>query len=184
MLPYHTVGPGPFDKFLVETDVAASVDFTTTRPFDRNVDVSPFLRQPGILPYTDLLSKDKWLDKELGPILRTLREGQRRCVYCTAVYMNIENIGRWLCNWHPQQVDGEGYYKCCQRESPSLGCQRCDHSPSYESMNARWHTTNTLIDIPQSVVNILLPLDEAYIAESINTANPARSAFRLKRAQV
>ena len=183
-LLYHEVGEGPFDKFLHQRDDADDADFLASRAFDRNTDIRPFLRQPGVLPFKDAISRDVWLDKELGPILENLRIGERRCMFCNAVYKNIDNLGRWQCGWHPGKVDDLGYYTCCNREAPFVGCKRCDHSPSYEAYRPRWNTNNTLIDIPSSTMGILQPEADSLIAEGINSVNPARSLFRIKRAQI
>ncbi len=174
---------GPFDEFLYQTDAADDGDFLASRVFDRGVDVAPFLRQAGTLPYTDDASRKVWLDAQMKPILDRLQD-VRKCVYCNAAYKLIDNFGTWQCSWHPQRTDHQDIYLCCGREAPTNGCRPCDHSSVVTSKQGRWTESNRLIDIPMAIVNILRPQIESYAFKGINPVNPARSLYRLNRAKV
>lgn len=180
----HTVGKGPFDKFIKQSDFAENADYLTARAFDRGTDIRPFLRQPGVLPYDSPASKDAWLDKELGPILRQLDLDRRVCAYCNVVYKNLDNIGRWQCSWHPAQVNGDNVYTCCGKSAPAMGCLRCDHNSLWEPNKSRWNDENTMIDVPISTLEVLRCDRTSIIAEGVNTSNPARSVYRLRRTQI
>lgn len=179
----RTQTAGPFDDFLYQTDAADDGDFLTSRVFDRGVDVAPFLRQAGTLPYTDEASRKVWVDAQLKPVIEQLQD-VRRCVYCNAMYKNIDNIGTWQCSWHPERADHEDYYRCCGRHAASNGCQPCDHNSVASVREGRWTDKNDLIDVPMAIVDQLQPHQEAYAFKGVNPTNPARSLYRLRRAKV
>jgi hypothetical protein len=179
----------PFYAFLNATDEAQHADLLTLRAVDRGVDVRDYLRRPGDLPYlpNNSESRDRWLNKQLGPILARLQQDRRLCVFCGLHYSNIDNIGRWQCRFHPGSVDGKGAFTCCGSAFNSMGCRLCDHSPMSDLRNARWHHDNVNFDLPQAVEHLIQPRPEAYVqppANAINKRNPARSFFRVRRADL
>ncbi len=66
---------------------------------------------------------------------------RRTCKSCGRDYVDIDNVGRLACAYHPGVldvvVDNRGVYQCCGGRRGSHGCLPCDHNDAEVGMRLR-----------------------------------------------
>ncbi len=86
----------------------------------------------------------------------------KRCEQCGRDYVEVDNIGRFLCAVHPGvklvNSNGQSYFSCCNRINTRDGCTRLDHTTerfTYQSIDERFNQIQafSILILP----NLLIP---------------------------
>jgi hypothetical protein len=108
--------------------------------------------------------------------------GERRiCHYCENYYREQENIGRWLCRYHPRPYNPHSQtYGCCgQEDMRAQGCVACDHSSIGVWQRGLFVLAVPLFLVDTDAVRLDIPRDRRYnYAEAI--AGVATGCHRLQ----
>ena len=175
-------GRGPFDAFLDEEFVVTPLDAqkfwkasASNTAGERNL-----FAQQSTLPYNpeDRDSIVLWLISKVQGTLVWLSKPQI-CAFCEEEYVPLNNLGRWMCRWHPGERL-EKNFSCCG--ASGRGCQPCDHTPILKVGQRRWTPDNVGVRVPQLLYQTLRFREESVAEDVQNDEDVARSHFWLNRA--
>lgn len=129
------------------------------------------------------------------PALMDDLERWRQCSACHREFRELDNLGRWLCRYHPGTVDADGVWDCCGRTVHPhqytserwvpRGCHRCDHADA-ESMGGVEFSGDEVATLPLLLRGAVVPhlgAPEAMVGEQRDDPDWRRHTMQVRRAE-